>query len=388
MLPIPSWEVEEGEIKDGEGLAFTATFEVLPEVEAKVWEGLEVNRRDAKVDEADVERYLAMKQEELTQYAPVEGRDITTGDIVHCDVMGKVGDEPVSFEHLAFALPKEGDRDSIRLTDPQQAAMAWALSNELRGTSAEPGERDLEITFGDDDPEPWQGKTAQLLVELETVRERIVPELDDDFAKDTGEADSLEEYKDKVRKQLLEADENQVKQELRQAIEEKLIEANPIEVTSTLVEKQLNSVMDRARMAFQMRGVSPDALGLDSDAMRDKFRESAEKEVKKTLLTDAVARAEKVEISDEELDARLTEIAEARGEAMARVKAEYEKEGHLEGLRVVMREEKVIDLLLDRAHVTTVNEPEAESSEGDTSEETVAKSEAKQEGDAEGSAEK
>jgi len=387
VLPIPSWEVEEGEIKEGETLPFSATFEVLPEVEAKVWEGLEITRRDPKVEDADVERYLAMKQEELTQYVPVEGRNIEAGHIVHCDVMGKVGDEPVSMEHLAFLMPEDDDPDSIRLTDPEQKAMAWELAKQLRDTSAEPGERDLKITFGDDAPEPWQGKTAQLLVEVETVRERQVPELDDDFAKDTGEADTLDEYRDKVRAQLLEAEQAQAKQDQRRQIEDKLIEANPIEVTSTLVEKQLNSVMDRARMAFQLRGVSPDALGLDDDSMRDKFRDSAEKEVKKTLLTDAVARAEKVEISDEELDARLAEIAEARGESPARVKAEYEKEGHLEGLRVVMREEKVIDLLLERAHVTTVNEPEAESSEGDKGEQTVAKSETKEEGSADDGAE-
>jgi trigger factor len=362
VLPIPSWEVEEGEITEGEALSFTATFEVLPEVEAGVYEGLEVKRREPKVDEEQVEQFLERQQQELTQFIPVEGDPMAAGHIVHCDVMGKVGDEAVSMPQLVFALPEAGEeQEGIGLRDPQQAAVARALAPELRGAPAEPGERELEITFGDDAPEPWPGQTARLLVELQAVRERKVPELDDEFAKETGEADTLEEYKEQVRKKLLEADESRVKQEMRQQLESRLIEANPIEVTDTLVEKQLNSVMERARMAFQLRGISAEALGMDDASMRETFRDSAEKEVKKTLLTDAVGKAEQIEVTEEELEARLTELAEAQGESVARLRAEYEKGGNLEGLRVVMREEKVIDLLLDRAHVTTVSEAEYEA---------------------------
>lgn len=382
VLPIPSWEVEEGEITEGAALSFSATLEVLPEVACTTWEGLEVKRREAAVTDEDVERYLHMKQEELTQFVPVDGAAIDTGHIVHCDVMGKVGDEAVSMEHLAFLMPEPESDAPPRLADPKQAAMAKALMGALRGKPASAGEIDLELTFDDGAPEAWRGKAAQLLVELQAVRERKVPTLDDEFAKDTGEADTLEAYREIVRKRLLEADEAEVKGELRRQLEDKLVEANPIEVTSTLVERQLNAVMERARLAFQVRGVPMDALGMDNEELRGKFRASAEKEVKKTLLTDALARQLEVKVTEEELDARLQEIAEARGESAPRVRAEYEKEGHLEALRVVLREERVIDLLLSKARVTTITEPEGGASGDESPSADVAKSEAAVEGGA------
>jgi len=353
VMPIPSWEIDEKDIVDGEALGFSATLEVLPEVEVTEYEGLEVKRREATVADEDVDRYLQMKQDELTQYLPVENTDLAVGHIVRCDVMGKIGGEPVSMEGLTFQLA-DPDGEPQDGPDPERAAMITQITSALLGTKPEETERDLEFTFGKDAPESWQSKEAQLLVEIEAVRERKSPELDDDFARDVGEAETLDEYKVLVRKQLLEADEQRVKQELRHSVEDALIEKNPIEVSQTLVERQLNSVMERASMAFQMRGISPEALGMDNEKLRDQFRDSAEKEVKKTLLTDSLARKLEVTVSDEEIEGRLQEIAEARSESLERVKAEYEKNSGSEALRVVMREEKVLDLLLERAHVTTV----------------------------------
>ncbi len=355
VSPIPDWDVDEKDIVEGESLGFSATLEVLPEVEITEYEGLEVKRREAAVSDEDVERFLESKQNELTQYLPVEETDMVVGHIVRCDVMGKIGGEPVSMEGLTFQLnDPQSDEESGPDPDPERAAMIAKITSELVSTRPEDAERDLTFTWAEDAPEAWASKEAQLLVEIEAVRERKTPELDDEFARDIGEAETLSDYREIVRKQLLEADEERVKQDLRRSVEEALIEKNPVEVSATLVERQLNSVMERAQMAFQMRGVSPDIFGMDNEKLRDQFRSSAESEVKKTLLTDALAKKLDVKVSDEELEERLKEIAEARSESLERVKAEYEKNAGSEALRVVMREEKVLDLLLDSAHVTTV----------------------------------
>jgi trigger factor len=267
--------------------------------------------------------------------------------------MGKIGGEPVSMEGLTFQL-EDASADAPSGPDSERAAMIARLTAELLGTRPEETERDLTFTWGEDAPEAWRSKEARLLVEIEAVRERKVPALDDEFARDTGEAETLDEYRALVRGKMLEVDGERVQQELRRAVEKALVEANPIEVSATLVEKQLNSVMERAMGAFQMRGVSPDTFGMDDEKLRDTFRNSAVQEVKKTLLIDALARKLDVQVSDEEVDERLREIAEARGESLERVRAEYDKNGGTETLRAVMREEKVLDLLCERAHVTTV----------------------------------
>ena len=257
IMPIHEWDITEDELEEGSPLSFTAGLEVLPEIEAKVFEGLEAKRREAKVSDEDVEHHLKMKQEELTQFVPVENRDLAVGDIVSCDVMGKIGGKPVSFENLAFRMNDPEAPLDQGAGDPERTAMVNLLSAQLMGKPASAGEHDLAFEFDETAPDAWQSKSAQLLVELQAVRERKIPTIDDDFARDIGEADSLDEYKALLRKQLLEMDEQRVQQELRQQIENELIEKNPIEVSQTLVEKQLNSVMERASMAFQMRGISP-----------------------------------------------------------------------------------------------------------------------------------
>ena len=363
VLPIHHWDITEGAVTKGQPLTFEATLEVMPEVEVQVYDGLEISRREPQITDEQVDKLLEMKQEELTQFVPVEGVPIAAGHIVHSNVMGKVGDRPLSYENLVFLMPEEGEPGPAR-QDPEETALVAALVELLRGKPSDPGEHDLEHPFDEDAPEAWRGKTAKLLVEITSVTERQVPEIGDDLAQESGEADTLEEYREVLRKQLMESEEKTIRQEMGDQITDKLIEANPIEITPTLVEKQLNSVMQRARFAFQMRGVSLDDLGMDDDSLRDQFRGSAEKEVKRTLLADAIARKENIDVSEEDVTARLTEIAEARGESLARIRAEYERDGGVEALRAVMREEKVIDLLLDRAHVKPVSETSAPDEDG------------------------
>lgn len=358
VLPIQHWDITEGAVAKEKPLTFEATLEVMPEVEAQVYDGLEITRREPKVTDEQVDKLLDMKQEELTQLVPVESTPISAGHIVTSNVMGKVGEKPLSYENLIFPMPAPGEAGPAR-QDPEETALVAVLVDLLRDKPADPDEYDLEHPWDESAPEAWRGKTAKLLVEVTGVTERQIPEIGDDLARESGEADTLEEYREVLRKQLMASEEETVKREMRDQITDKLIEANPVDITPTLVEKQLNSVMQRARFAFQMRGVSLDELGMDDESLRDQFRGNAEKEVKRTLLADAIARKESIEVVEQEVTDRLTEIAEARGENLARIRAEYERDGGIEALRAVMREEKVIDLLLDRAHATSVSETSA-----------------------------
>jgi trigger factor len=138
-----------------------------------------------------------------------------------------------------------------------------------------------------------------------------------------------------------------------------LIERNPLELSPVVIEKQLDASMERARLAFQMRGLDSVAMGYGNDRLRTELRPEAEREVKKTLLLDAVAKQEQVEATDEDVTARLQEIATARGESVERVRSDYEKRGSIESVRALVREEKVLDLLLSKARVTTQVTPEA-----------------------------
>jgi trigger factor len=356
---ISEWELEHSGIEDGQSVTFTAKFEVLPDVEVKDYFELPVGRRDPKVEDAEIDRVLEAQQEQLTQFVPVEGRPVAVGDVVRCDVMGKVGAEPVSEDKLTFqVLAPEIKAADLSAPTPERAALVVLLSKVLSGGEAKTGEREVVATFGDEAPEAWRGKTCNLLVEITSLQEARKPAVDDDFVKDLGETGTLAEYRETLRRRLLERDERRAKEEQRKQLVEALIERNPMDVSATIVDKQLNATMERARMAFQMRGLDTSSLGLSDERLREELRPDAEKEIKKTLLLDAIAKKEQVAIAEVELTARLQELADARGESLDRVRADYEKHGNLESLRGVLREEKVLDLLLSKAHVTALVTPE------------------------------
>jgi trigger factor len=357
---IQEWEIENSGIEDGKPVTFTAKLEVLPDVEAKDYLELPVTRRESKVTDDEVEHVLKAQQSQLTQYVPIEGRPVAVGDLVRCDVMGKVGSEAVSEDKLTFEiLAPEVKVADLGAASPERAALVILISAQLAGSEATPGEREVTATFGDDAPEKFKGQTANLLVEITSLQEVKQPALDDDLVKDLGETGTLAEYRETLRKRLLERDESRVKEEERRHVVDALIERNPLELSPVVIEKQLDASMERARLAFQMRGLDSVAMGYGNDRLRTELRPEAEREVKKTLLLDAVAKQEQVEATDEDVTARLQEIATARGESVERVRSDYEKRGSIESVRALVREEKVLDLLLSKARVTTQVTPEA-----------------------------
>ena len=359
---IQEWEIENSGIEDGKPVTFTAKLEVLPDVEAKDYLELPVTRRDAKVTDDEVERVLKAQQSQLTQYVPIEGRPVAVGDLVRCDVMGKVGSEAVSEDKLTFEiLAPEVKAADLQSASPDRASLVVLLSAQLAGSEAKTGEREVTATFGEDAPEKWRGQAANLLVEVTSLQEVKQPALDDDLVKDLGETGTLAEYRETLKTRLLERDESRVKDEERRHVVDALIERNPLELSAVLVEKQLDASLERARMAFQMRGLDSAALGYGDDRLRDELRPEAEREVKKTLLLDAIAKQEKIEATDDDVTTRLQEVAAARGESVERVRSDYEKRGSIESVRALVREEKVLDLLLSKARVTTQVTPEAPS---------------------------
>ena len=136
-----------------------------------------------------------------------------------------------------------------------------------------------------------------------------MPALDDEFAKDTGEADTLAELRDKTRAKLLEGDEKQAREELKGDLVKELLKRNSFVVAPALVERQLDAMIQRSRLQLAMRGIDYRSAGLDEQRMRDELRESANDEVRAAFLIDAIAEKEKVEVSDADMEKKLAEMA-------------------------------------------------------------------------------
>src|SRR5262249_52641782 len=201
------------------------------------------------------------------------------------------------------------------------------------------------------------GKTAKLTVTIKDAREKVIPKLDDEFAKDTGEADTLDELRGKLRAELEKRAGERADRDMRENLVKELVKRNPLEVANTLVERGIDSQIQRARLSLAMQGVDLEQTGVDLSGMRAKLRDGAAEEIRGQLLLEAIADKEKLEVSDADVDKRIAELAAAQGKRPAKVKGEMLKEGTLDTLRWRLRQEKALDLLASRATISEVDPP-------------------------------
>lgn len=323
-------------IKEGESFSYSATVEVLPEIEPKDYFGVELKQRPAKVTDQDVEVALRMKQREMTDFRTIEGRSTAAGDVLLVDLIGKLDDEPFDREGVLVEL---GDQPEEPLP---------GLAQKLTGISCEQEELQLEL----DVPQPGEAaappRRARLLVTIKDRKQKVVPAIDDDFARDTGEAQTLAELREVLRKKLLEQDEARARDEAKVQLLQELTRRNNVPLVPALVERQLDSTV---RSQLAMLGIDPSSPHIELDSLKERMREDAVEAVKSGLLLDAISKKEQIEVQEADLERKLAEIASTRAQNVARVRSEYEKEGRMAALRARLREDKTLDLLMSKANI-------------------------------------
>lgn len=336
------------ELKKGKPLAFEAIIEVKGEVVAKDYDGMELNKRPLKVDDEAIEASLATMQRENTDFVPIEGREILgESDIVSLKVKGKLGEMDI-------------DRDDVvvDLADSEREPLP-GLAKALVGLAIDAADHALELAIPEDHKEAEiAGKNATLNVTVVEAREKDMPALDDEFAKDTGRAETLDELRTVVRGDLEEAQAEQIKNEVREAALKELVARNPIPVAQSLVDRVIHNKFHRLQSMLGIHDPDHDHAGFTDD-LKDKLSEGADDEVRGQLLIDAVATTENVEVTDGDVDERIEKISKGQGgQKASRLRAEMDRDGRLDNLRFQIRYDKTLDLLVSRATVTE-KEPEA-----------------------------
>lgn len=354
LSPVSEPKVEDSGINEGQSFKYTATMQVVPEIEPRDYTDVEVKIRPARVTDEAVEMALKMKQQELTAFQSVEGRNTEPGDVLLVDVMGKIGDEPVDHEQAL-----------VELGDPPREPVP-GLAAALTGISPDEEEKELELQVPGEEGQP--ARPARLLVTIHQVRKKVVPELDDELAKDTGEAETLDELKEVLRKKLLEEDRERATQEAKDQLLDTIAARNDLPVIPALVDRHLER---RIQLQKALMGLGPDTPGLDEEALKERMRDDASDAVKKALLLGAIAKKEKVEAQEADVEKRLAEIASARGQNVARVRSEYEKEGLLASVRERILEDKTLDLLMSKAKIIEEESTDSPGSEPTSSEEAA-----------------
>jgi trigger factor len=340
--PVAEPVVEEASIKQGEAFRYSARIEVRSPIELQKWEGLEGTRRPVTVADEEVDHALEHKRMMHTEFKAIEGREQTAAsDVVIVALKGKVGEFPIDKPEITLDL---GDRQHEPLP---------GLIAALTGVSIKAQDLDIQLDIPADTPQKEiAGQKAELKATIRDARQKLVPALDDEFAKDTGEADTLGELRAKVRAELEKQRREQHEREARDQVLKALVGANPIPLAPALIERGIDSQLARARLSLAMQGIDMEKAGIDMSGMRDRLRDSAADEIRGQLLLEAIADREQLAVTDEELDARVAEMAAAQEKTPHKLKAELDKDGSLGSLRWRLRQEKALDLVVSRATIT------------------------------------
>jgi len=347
LVPVTRPEVDKVEFKEGEPLRFRAIFEVLPEFELGDYKNLTVQVDDVEVGDAQVDKTLEEMRERAATFVPVEGRAAQDGDHVLIKLNGVPADggDPVEADNILVHLGAEETLASF--------------TENLRGANA--GEtRQFEARYPDDYPdEKLAGKTYNYSVEVQGIKEKKLPELNDEFVKDAagGEAPeagaitTLDELRKKIRENLDAAKEHQQSDQAREKILAELVKQHDFPVPEALIEGQMDTRLERMARSLAAQGVDPRAVNVDWVSLRRRQRESAVNDVKAELLLDRIATAENIDANDEDVEKEIATLAEQSGESATALRARLTKQGALDRIKSKLRSEKTIDWLYRTARI-------------------------------------
>ena len=360
LQPVSEPVVENIQMRSGQPFAYTARVEIRAEVEPKDYDGVELETKEPTVSDAEVDLAVERKRQELTEYKEISGRTtLTDRDIVMIQLNGTVGDQSVTNNGMVVDLGDPVRSPIPGLRDALLGVAIDAKDHSLEFTVAPPAKPPAGQEPEPDSPEaiaekaaPIDGTPAKIKISVQYAREKHTPALDDEFAKDTGEGETVAELREKLKQKLLEQATERNKSQVRLDLVKELVRRNAFEVPPNLVERHLDSLVSRSRMFMQMRGIDKDGFAAIEGRVRDDLRGTAIHDVRATFLLEAIADKEKIETTDAEVEKKLAELAASRETSVPRLKAELQKEGRLGLLRHQIREEKTVDLLLSRAKIT------------------------------------
>lgn len=354
--PELNLEVAEGLEKLGEHpILFNVNVEVLPEIQLGKYKGIEVARRVRPVKDEDVERVVEQLRENSASLEPVEDRGAQVGDTVTANFHGKFLDapdaEPINVEDVDVVLGGEG--------------IVQAITDNLTG--AKP---DDEKAFVVDYPEDFSakglaGKRLEYAVKVSAVRTKEVPELDDEWAQSLGdEIESVADLKTKVRSDIEAQAKHEGEGKMRAHLVRQLVEAHGFELPERLVQQQTEHRLESVVRDMINQGVDVRHPDLDWEKARDSLKEQAGYDLRGSLLLERIADEEKIEVTDQDIDAEINAIAEASKQSAEQVRGILTKQGGERSIAGRLRNRKALDFLVANASVIDAEwEEETQESE-------------------------
>lgn len=341
--PVDQPDVDIEKIDRNEGIVFKLEVDVYPTVELGEYKEIEAEKEIEVIEDEDVEGVLKSLQERHSELVVVDSRnDVQKGDFVVFDFKGYIDDQPF-----------QGGAAEDYTLEVGSGQFIPGFEDQLIGMKLDE-EGEVKVTFPEDyHAEQLAGKEAVFKVKIKSLKEKMIPELDDDFAKDVSEHETLDELKAEIKKDLEEQATRRTKNKLENTLLEKIISNSSIEVPEAMIQRRIDALMqDFAHRVLHLGLTIDQYLDMtqqNKEQIRENFREEAERLIKADLVLEEIVEKEGITIEDEEIDSKIEEMVEGHPDPEA---ATEQWQVHRESIRLSLEKEKALQLIVNSAVVT------------------------------------
>jgi trigger factor len=344
--PVNTPDIRDVMVEEGQPLKFTATFETVPPIDPGSYSEISLRRRSSAVAAEAVEQALSALRERAARYEPVEGRGVELGDSVLLDMKrtaAKADDGGDAESHT--------DRHDNVTVDIGAPANPPGFDEALIGLMNSES-KTFDVSYPPDYTiQELAGTTVAYEVVVKAIRKRIVPELDDEFAKDLGNFDSLDTLRSRVRGDLEHEANHEAEREMRGDLLKQLASRVTFDIPSSLLDREIDRRVEEFVRRLIEQEIDPMRTNINWEEFRERQKDAASEAVRGALVLDEVARREGISASEDEVTAEVERYAERTGRTAAAVRARLEKEGGLSRLHAGLRRERTMDFLLSKATV-------------------------------------
>ena len=344
LIPVSQPRVTDLHIHDGEPLRFKASFEIMPEIKVEGYKELRADHPQIEVKEEEVEEALNNVREQHASFTTVEGSTLGDGDFAQASMDGKPkevdgkpkeADDKTQPVHMDEVLIEIGGKNTV----PE-------FSANLRGASA--GDtRQFEVAYPEDAQENrLAGQTFVYTVKIQAIKQKNLPQLNDEFAKELGEFTSLDQVRKQIRENIGAERKQTAERESKDKLVAELVKRNDFQVPESLVERQIDLRLERGLRALAAQGMKmEDMKKMDLPRLRAGQHEQAVQDVKSALLLDRIAELEGINVGDDELNQELEALAAQTKQTSEAVRARLTQDGGLDRIRNRIRNEKTLEFL-------------------------------------------
>ncbi|MFC1857941.1 trigger factor [Thermodesulfobacteriota bacterium] len=347
--------IDPPDLNDKESYKYEATIEVDPEIEDINYKGLKFKKTLYQVSDTEIENQLGALQKNMAQHQPiVEDRSAQKEDVALVDFEGFKDGKP-------FEETQKTENFAVKIGDGK---VLPDFDEKLIGMK--PGEdREIQVKFPEDYfNKKLAGIEITFQVKLKEIRKEVLPELDNEFAKQLGSYETVEELKDGIRKNLRQGYDKRQEQELNEQIFQALIEQQPFEVPQTLINSELDAIYDELEQSFAYQNKSAEDTGFSREYVSERYHDTAQKQVRRYLILKKMIEQEDLSISDENLEEGFQEMADSVGHPLDEIKGYYEENKEkLVYFKHTLLEKQAIKLILDNSQIEEVEQESSQQSE-------------------------